>query len=162
MSGLNLVSINVRRDTKFEHLVERLAKNNVDGHRPLFQYIKDLMVFAALVGYTNNEKKPLDSTKDTIPITLHTYSSDEKDSFIYLLALMEKEDAICLKDDNIQDSVQVFEAYCNAGLDIIDKWFLQYPGKTEIDTILEGIYAQIIRNEAANISVSSEDIEVDF
>ena len=159
---LRLISINVRRDRKFEYLVDRLCDKK-SSHRPLFQYIKDLMVFAALVGHANKEMVPLSQGVSTIPITLEVYSSDDKDSFIYLLALMENQDATCLKNENIHEAIRVFEGYCNGGLGLIERWFVDNSSEPDVmNVLLEKIYEQIIINDESGNVIGNADIEVEF
>ena len=160
---LRLSSINVRRDTKFENLVDRLCKESSFSEKSLFPYIKDLMVFAALIGHANKSMIPIPQGSKTIPITLETYSSDEKDSFIYLLALMENKDATCLKNTNIHDAIKIFEGYCNGGLEIIQRWFLEHSSEPDVmNVLLDKIYEQIQKNNDKGSSISNEEIEVEF
>lgn len=160
---LRLSNISVRRDTRFEHLVDRLCKREVSSHGTLFQYIKDLMVFAALVGYANKKKVPINQGANTISITLETYSSDEKDSFIYLLALMENRDTTCLKNENLHEAIRIFEAYCNGGLQLIEQWFLEESSEPDVmNILLNKIHQQIIKNDEDGNTTSNDHIEVEF
>lgn len=160
---LRLSSINVRRDTKYENLVDRLCKENTFSDKSIFPYIKDLMVFAGLIGHANKEMIPIEHGAKTIPITLETYSSDEKDSFIYLLALMENKDASCLKNANIHEAIKIFEGYCNAGLGIIQRWFVENSSEADVmNILLNKIYEQINKNNDKGSSISNEEIEIEF
>lgn len=153
---INWRTIGVKRERKFEQMIAKLSS----GEKNIFKFNKDLMVFAAMIGYSKNDRNPLDS--DTIDIILDTYSSDQKDGFIYLLALMDQRDATCLKDENLHKSVEVFEEYCNGGLKIIQGWLDSNPGDISgIDTILQKIYAQLCDNEKSDV-VDIEDIELEI
>lgn len=136
----------VRRNRKYEPIVDRLCNRKCAySQRPIFQYNKDLMVFAAMVGYTMEVAEELEP--DSIQIVLSTYASDEKDGFIYLIALLKEKDASALKDGRIADSVKYFEKYCNGGLSIIQEWLDENPGDSEgVDTLAEKIYEQILEN----------------
>lgn len=152
---INWRTVGVKRDRKYEELISRLNS----GDRSIFQYIKDIMVFAAMVGYSEGAREPISG--DTIDIILETYSSDEKDGFIYLLALIETQDGACLKDSNLHSSVRIFEEYCNAGLAIINNWLDQNPSDVGgVDTILEKVYERICLNEEEEIP-SNEEIEIE-
>ena len=141
-SKFNWRSVEVRRERRHETLIQRLMLDD----KSIFSFLKDLMVFAAMVGYDLNEKKPLDG--ETIKITLETYSSDGKDGAIYLLALMEKKDALILKDDNLHDAITIFEQYCNAGLYEIAKWLDENPGDPiGVDTLLRKILEKVQIND---------------
>ena len=147
MSGSNSVSrdwrkLDVLRNRKFEHLIEKLVSKRPDGaDRPLFSYNKDLMVFAAMLGYTVGRKGS--TGKDPIKIELETYANDEKDGYIYLLALLEEKDMTILKDDRLKEAIKIFESYCNGGLEIIDLWFNENPQDLDgVDTLLREMIKQ--------------------
>lgn len=160
---VRLSNIGVRRDSRYDGLVKRLCTGGDGFPYPVFQYIKDLMVFAALVGYNNKKMIPIPVGADTISITLETYSTDQNDSFIYLLALMQSKDPHCLKDKNLLETIKVFESYCNGGLEIINNWFIENPSEPDIlNIILDKIYDQVIRNSEVGNKIANEDIEVEF
>jgi dnd system-associated protein 4 len=151
----------VKRDRKNEPLIEKLCTDK-DGTKPVFTFIKDLMVFASMVGYSKNRRKPLGS--DSVSIILETYASDQKDAFIYLLALMTEKNGACLKDENLANSIKIFEEYCNAGLEEIQLWLHENPGDhAGIDTLASKIFEQVIANEKSQNKVDNpEDIDPDF
>jgi dnd system-associated protein 4 len=152
------LGINVNRDRKHESLVEKLTQ----GEHVIFTHNKDLMVFAAMVGYSAKKTRPVGPNK--IQITLGTYANTQQDTYIYLLALLETKDATCLKGDNLNDAVKVFEGYCNAGLDIIQSWIDENPGDpTGIDTLEKKILEQIIKNEvSSHENTDNGSLEVAF
>lgn len=152
-------NLNVNRDRRHENLVEHLVTNSQTS---LFRFNKDLMVFAAMLGYNYGLKKPLSS--DTIQIILQTYHNTEDDGFIYLLALIDKRDAKYLKNDNLSEAIKVFEEYCNGGLDLLQDWFASNPADTEkIDTlemkILEYLHTQ---QDSPMHRISNDDLDVEF
>jgi dnd system-associated protein 4 len=151
----------VKRDRKHEPLVDMLCSAKT-GNKSIFNYNKDLMVFAAMVGYSKGKRKPLSS--DGISIILETYASDQKDAFIYLIILITERDGASLKDENLQSSIKIFEEYCNAGLEEIQLWLDESPGDYEgIDTLVQKIYEQVIDNERQTVVTDNpEDIEPDF
>lgn len=151
---INWRTVGVKRERKHEALISRLTMDS----KGIFQYLKDLMVFAAMVGHFYGDRKPL--AGETIEIILDTYASDQKDGFIYLLGLMEFKDGELLKDKRLKDSVSVFEEYCNAGLYVIESWLDDNPGDPSgVDTLLQKIYERLAENEK-EASVSNDDIEV--
>jgi dnd system-associated protein 4 len=151
----------VKRDRKNEPLIDKLCTDK-DGNKPVFTFIKDLMVFASMVGYSRDRRKPLGS--DSVSIILETYANDQKDAFIYLLALMTEKNGVCLKDENLTNSIKIFEEYCNAGLEEIQLWLDESPGDhAGIDTLASKIFEQVIANEKSqNKTDNPEDIDVDF
>ncbi|MFY0657275.1 MAG: hypothetical protein JXR12_11075 [Neptunomonas phycophila] len=152
------LGVNVNRDRKHEPLVERLTQ----GDHVIFSHNKDLMVFAAMVGYSLDKSEPISS--DKIQITLGTYANTQQDTYIYLLALLKMKDATCLKSENLNDAVKVFEGYCNAGLSIIQSWIDENPGDpTGIDTLEGKILEQVFLNEQrSQENLNNDDLEVDF
>jgi dnd system-associated protein 4 len=153
--------LSVKRDRCHEPLVDKLCFDK-DGNKPVFSFLKDLMLFASMVGYSEGKRKVLGT--DSISILLETYASDQKDSFIYLLALMNKKDGIVLKDENLPEAIKIFEEFCNAGLEKIQLWLDENPGDHEgIDTLNKKIYEQVIINEQAQgIIDDPDDLAIEF
>ncbi|MDI4650510.1 MULTISPECIES: hypothetical protein [Pseudoalteromonas] len=152
------LGVNVNRDRKHEPIVEKLTQ----GDHVIFSHNKDLMVFAAMVGYSQNKFEPVGS--DKIQITLGTYANTQQDTYIYLLALLKTKDATCLKNENLNEAVKVFEGYCNAGLSIIQSWMDENPGDpTGVDTLEKKIVEQALRNEQrSQQNFNNDNLEVDF
>ena len=143
--SIKWTNIGIQRDRKFEPLINKLLKTDV----AVFAHNKDLMVFAAMVGFANKKFMPLQCLQsDRIQITLDTYETTQQDTFVYLLALVEKRNVDCLKTENLTESVKVFEGFCNAGLNIIQGWFDDNPGDPiGIETIVDKVIEQTIINE---------------
>lgn len=152
----------VKRDRKHEPLVEKLTVDKSETGRPIFSFKKDLMVFAAMIGYSKKRRSKI--SRDNISIILETYHKDDQDGFIYLIALMTKKDVTILKDQNLLDAIVIFEEYCNYGLEEIQLWLDENPGDIEaIDTLSEKIFDQVILNEEKyKDKVGSDQISVDF
>ncbi|MEZ2693527.1 DNA phosphorothioation-associated protein 4 [Psychrobacter faecalis] len=161
MSGINRKDwrgLNVYRDRRHENLIKTLVE---DKDTAIFTYNKDLMVFAAMIGYSYNKKLAL--SDDKISISLGTYYNSEDDGFIYLLALMENKNATCLKAPNLASSIRIFEEYGNGGLDLIQDWFRSNPTDiSRVETIETKIWEYIKSQEAAGVDISNDDLEVDF
>ncbi|MGZ9899856.1 hypothetical protein [Shewanella gaetbuli] len=151
----------VKRDRRHEPLVEKLCTDK-DGNKQVFRFFKDLMVFSSMVGYSKGKRKPLST--DTISIILDTYATDEKDAFVYLLALMTEKNGACLKDANLPASIKIFEEYCNAGLEEIQLWLDENPGDhIGIDTLAGKIFEQVIANEKSQNKIDNpEELDVGF
>ena len=153
-------NIHIYRDNKYQHIVKKLVE---DRESSIFTYIKDLMVFAAMIGHCFNKRLPLESYTNATSIILGTYASTEDDGFIYFIALMENKNATCLKDQNLLQSVKIFEEYCNGGLDLINDWFNSNPGDTlKTETIEKKLLEMIDFNEANKKHGSNDDLEVDL
>lgn len=145
----------VKRDRRFESLILVLSS----GQTTVFQHLKDIMVFAAMVGFSSGTRRSLNSN-DTISIILDTYSTDNKDSFIYLLAMMENKNAVCLKDENLAESIKIFEEYCNSGLYIIEGWRDENPADDITDIILNKIYEKLEETHDTGLEVDNSSLEL--
>jgi len=152
---VNWRKLNINRDRRFEGLIESL--NSLDT--PIFTYIKDIMVFAAMVGYSENSRRSI-TKSGSIPILLETYATDQKDSFIYLLALMESKDATLLKDENLSNALVIFEEFCNGGLYIIESWIEAKPADSPIDIILSNIYDKLIESESSDFAIDNSALKL--
>lgn len=152
-------NIQINRDRKHENLVQHLVEN---PNTAIFNFNKDLMVFAAILGYHYGIKRPLSS--DTIQIVLQTYHSTEDDGYIYLLALLENKNATCLKNENLVESKKIFEEYCNGGLELLQDWFDSNPADVEkIDTLQQKVEEHIRQNFATYQQDENTDFgEIDF
>ena len=155
-SAFNWRSVGVKRERTHEALIQRLTI----GGTTIFSYLKDLMVFAAMVGFSENQRRSL--TGPTIEISLDTYSSDQKDGFIYLLGLTEVRNGVCLKNENLRETVRIFEEYCNGGLYIITKWLDANPSDpVGLDTLLDKVFQKLAQNRSDE-QVSPQDIEINL
>lgn len=129
----------VRRDRQFEPLIKKLYSDS----NAIFKHLKDIMVLAALIGYSEGKSEPLEGS-NTIPITLHTYENDDQDSFIYLLALLSTKNTQVLENENLTEAIKIFEGYCNAGLRILNGWVNEEPSRLIEDILLDKIYRKIV------------------
>jgi dnd system-associated protein 4 len=129
--------LSVSRDSRFIALEMKLCstKNSSNGHF-IFSTVKELMVFAALVGFQLDEFQSLKSKTDSTPILLETYASTKHDSFIYLIALSKEKSLDILKDEHLRDAISIFEGYCNGGLKHIDDWIIDNIGEPLVSDVL--------------------------
>lgn len=127
----------VRRDARFESLEERFCSTKgAKGDNRAFATVKELMVFAAMVGYQLDDYQPLESKVNTTPILLETYANTGHDAYIYLVALAKEPSLDMLKDENLRDAIRIFEGYCNSGLKQIDSWIMNNIGEPLVTNIL--------------------------
>lgn len=154
-------NINVRRNRKYEAVVDRLCSRRSEyTSKPIFEFNKDLMVFAAVLGFSKGRREELEP--DSIQITLQTYASDEKDGFIYLLSLVETKDVSCLKDENLSSAVKIFEQYCNGGLALICDWLEDNPGDIEgVDTLISHLSDELADQREKTVT-SPKEVDVEF
>jgi dnd system-associated protein 4 len=118
---------NIYRDDKHDKIVKLLAEEpHPQLKRSIFKTIRELLCFAAVVGYHDGSKKKLGKKTTEIPGRVFE-NSDEALDIIYLLALADKKNADILRDENENESVSIFEQYANGGLDVIDRWLKENP-----------------------------------
>ncbi|CAH6804723.1 conserved hypothetical protein [Vibrio chagasii] len=117
--------LQVYRDSRFESLESKLCTNKGSTDPNSFGAIKDLMVFAALVGFQLGKYEPLNDKSRSTSILLETYASTNKDSYIYLIALSKEPSLDILKNEQLRKAISIFEGYCNGGLKHIDSWLMK-------------------------------------
>lgn len=164
----------VLRNRKYEPLVELLCtERNPVTNKAIFTFNKDLMVFAAMVGYTHDVQEEVED--GAIKIVLQTYATDNKDSFIYMLALMEQKKmeertdnassaagSHILKNENIRQAVKPFERYCNGGLKLIKQWFDDSPGEANpADILVKQLWAQANKDHQSENN-APDPAEIEF
>jgi dnd system-associated protein 4 len=137
VNGIEWHKLRVHRENKFEVLVNKLcATKDAKNHNAVFKTVKELMVFAALVGYQLDKFKPLDTRVNSTSISMDTYASTDHDAYIYLLALTKSPVLETIKDENLKDAIGIFEGYCNGGLHHIDDWLIKNIDEPIIKDIL--------------------------
>ena len=130
---------NVYRSKIHEDMVQLLARTTVDkAETSLFTTIRQLMIFAALLGYSQNRKIPLDKTKGVEYIQIHIFENDL--DYINMIALADQQNPEIFKDNNNFDVIEVFEEYANGGFEIINGWLAQYNDHSGQKAIIQGLY----------------------
>jgi dnd system-associated protein 4 len=117
----------VSRDKKYEDLVKLLAeKQHPKLTGSLFRTIRELLCFAAVLGYHYDKKVPLG--KNTLEIPGRVFeNSDFATDIIYLLALCSERTAEILKPERENEVIKIFEEFANGGLGVIEDWFKETP-----------------------------------
>lgn len=130
--------MSVCRASCFESLEENFCstKRSHSNSDSLFSTVKEFMVFSALVGYQLDKFKPLTTKVSTTSILLETYATTKHDAYIYLIALAKEPSLDILKDVNLRDAINIFEGYCNGGLEIIDSWVMHNLGEPLMTDVL--------------------------
>lgn len=129
--------LSVHRDSRFEALEKRFCSTkDSKNDDAVFSTVKELMVFAALVGYQFDCYQPMDPKVKSTPILLDTYATTGHDAYIYLIALSKAPHLDMLKDESLRDAISIFEAYCNGGLHHIDNWIMKNIGEPLMTNIL--------------------------
>lgn len=108
--------IRVRRPDRFEVLLQQLRGGEVG-----FTTLKDVLLFAAGVGVTQNRRVAFEKSGE--PIRYDTLTSDAwAEPFISMIAACAAiDDPEILDDTRLEQRVLVFEEYANGGLEYIQE-----------------------------------------
>lgn len=139
---------NINRSKNYEDLVQRLAMLKLpDAERTLFPTIRELLCFAALLGYSEGRRLPLDLTAGTEDVSYQQFERGDAEDLIYLIALAETKDPDVLKDGKEGRCAHIFEEYANGGLQILHDTMLrsggEYPDRDILELLLKSGYLNI-------------------
>jgi dnd system-associated protein 4 len=119
----------IKRDDDYEDIVKALGERpHPDNRQPVFGTMRDVLVFAAAVGYSQNKSKPLGKKTSDIPFRIFE-SKPELVEFMYLLALASSKDKdiVQASTENDDKIATIFEQYANGGLELISEWLHENP-----------------------------------
>lgn len=136
MLSNDLLTKAVRRNNHYNDVVSILVNGTLSGEFnsnkiKIFNNIKDVIVFAAFVGEYFDIKEMVNS-KDSTGITLQTFggSGSGKDSnidqhnLIFMMSLLTHEDMNMIRDEKVNEAIELFELYSNGGLSKIKSWLV--------------------------------------
>lgn len=117
----------IKRPDQFEAVVRLLAEtpHPVTG-RSIFSTMRELLCFAAVLGFAQARRTPLAQVKNEIDGRIFENSQQALD-LIYLIALADAKDASILQPDREDEMLRVFEEYAATGLGVIDTWLKERP-----------------------------------
>lgn len=129
----DIINKDVRRNKKYEDVVKLLVNGSFEGNsseKKIFVYIKDLIIFAAMVGRKHERKEKVES--ENIGITLNTFSGGggkgsnvDQHNIIFMFGLLTFKDMNYLRDEKVDESIKIFEEYSNGGLSVIKEWLIE-------------------------------------
>lgn len=129
---------NINRSRQYEDTVQLLAAQKLPGSdRSLFPTIRELLCFAALLGYSEKRRVPLDRSKGVEDVSYQQFERGDAEDLIYLIALADTHDPEVLKDGEEGRCADIFEEYANGGLGIIKDALLRSGGEDPNRAILE-------------------------
>lgn len=131
-------SPNINRSRTHEDMVQRLAVQKLPGtDRQLFPTIRELLCFAALLGYSEKRRLPLDKDAGVEDVSYQQFERGDAEDLTYLIALAETKDPEVLKDGEESKCAEIFEEYANGGLQIMREAMLRGGGEYPDRDILE-------------------------
>ena len=135
---MNVRSPNINRSRIHEDMVQRLAMQKLPNtERTLFPTIRELLCFAALLGYSEKRRVPIDKEKGVEDVSYQQFERGDAEDLIYLIALAETRDPEILKDGEESRCAEIFEEYANGGLHILGEALRRGGGEYPDRDILE-------------------------
>jgi dnd system-associated protein 4 len=129
--------LNVNRSTSNESVINPLAKSAGPGNVTPFNTIRELLCFAAMLGFAKGERRPLVGEKEDIARS--TFEENDSYDFVFLIGVAETNSLDILKDGNEAELNRIFEEYAQGGLDIIATWMTQYNDPKGFRAIVRGL-----------------------
>ncbi|GGL93654.1 DNA phosphorothioation-associated protein 4 [Micromonospora yangpuensis] len=123
----------VRRPADKAELIARLA----EGNGSVFPSMRDLFVFAAALGKVDERRRPLTrAAKD--PIRLDLFRTDAGHELLLqcLAVLAHPNDAEILREDRVDERIEIFEEYVNGGLELLQEHLDAGKLKTDDEVIV--------------------------
>lgn len=112
----------------FAGVVTRLCTNpHTVTHQPVFATLRDLLCFAAALGFEEQCRVSLEGDQDDF-VDGRVFSNHQPSlDLLYLVALASKRDMNVLRDENESEMVDIFEEFANGGLQILNDWLHASP-----------------------------------
>lgn len=92
-------------------------------HPGMYDYNTGVLVLAAVIGLTNNREREVGSQRNEI--STDTFDRQDYDkgvklsTFIYLIALLSKQDLNLLRTENEEEVIRIFERYAAGGFEYL-------------------------------------------
>jgi len=119
---------NLRRSKQWTGLIDRLVEEKDPGTgQTAFPTLRELMVFAATLGYEETRHEPLG--EDTIDMVEGRVfpRSDVALDLLYLIALASERKVEIIDEEHEEQALARFEAFANGGFAILDSWLDVHP-----------------------------------
>jgi dnd system-associated protein 4 len=149
----------VRRSKRHETLVRQLAEaNHPHASRPIFPTMRELMCFAAVLGFEKDRKRPLDVT--TSEIDGRTFENHQQSlDLIYLIALADTKNVDVLRENNEDQCLGIFEQYAEGGFEEIAAWLKERPEDENGDeAILQALQKKGFLGEGRSVDAAIHDV----
>ena len=148
---------NINRSRIHEDMVQVLAVEKLNGARwSLFPTIRELLCFAALLGYSEGRRVPLDRSQGVEDVSYQQFERGDAEDLIYLIALAETKDPSVLKDGEEGRCATIFEEYVNGGLEVIRTAMRQgggeFPDRDILELLKQRDYMELEPEEEIDVS----------
>jgi dnd system-associated protein 4 len=109
----------VRRPSEYDDIFNDLREKGI------FPTYKDMMVFAAALGFRRGNRKAFQKSSE--PIDIEIFRGDFDRTIISVIAVEETEDPRMIAPSREDERIRIFEEYANGGFDILRREI--YEGK---------------------------------
>jgi dnd system-associated protein 4 len=119
---------NLRRSKQWTGLIDRLVEEeDPETGQTAFPTLRELMVFAATLGYEQSRQEPLgEDTVDLVEGRVFPRSDVALD-LLYLIALASERKVEIIDEEHEEQAITRFESYANGGFAILDSWLDAHP-----------------------------------
>jgi dnd system-associated protein 4 len=150
----------VVRSKEHEDMVQKLARRSVDGKPTVFGTIRELICFAAMLGYQMGQRSIITDKKRGESVMIEEFNRNDTVDLIYLVAVADTAGTEVLKSDAEIDMVSIFEEYANGGFEILKAWLHRYQDQTGFQAILQGLKENgFIDNETVDMQTILESFK---
>jgi dnd system-associated protein 4 len=154
---------NLRRSKQWTGLIDRLVEEkDPETGQTAFPTLRELMVFAATLGYEQARREPLgDDSVDFVEGRVFPRSDVALD-LLYLIALAAERKVEAIDEEHEETALTVFEAYANGGFAVMDSWLDAHPAdESPIRSLMTDLRRHgFLDNDAAHDGVP-EDVVFD-
>jgi dnd system-associated protein 4 len=120
--------------------------------------MRELMCFAAVLGFEREQMKPLDTV--TMEIDGRTFEGhDQSRDVIYLLALAHEKNVDVLREEHEDRCLTIFEQYAEGGFAELSAWLKERPEDENGDAaILSALQKRGFLGEARSVDQAVHDV----
>ena len=159
--SMEIYNKNIKRNNKYNDVVNLLVYGSLnetkDVNKKIFNDIKDLIIFSAMIGKKHERKESVE--KDNTGIILGTFSGAgsskgsrvDQHNIIFMFGLLTFKDMNYMRDKNIDKTIDIFEQYSNGGLQIIKEWLIESSWNSL--ALLDKILDEIQSDSSAGIEI---------
>ncbi len=123
MTGTSAAAPRVRRPKDKEEVIQRL----VDPNRGCFSEIRDVLTFAATLGYAHGRREPLAAVKEPIRWEVAKHRRGTEHLVGMLAVASNPDDKDIAAGSRLNEQIAVYEEYANGGLAILQTALDQSP-----------------------------------
>jgi dnd system-associated protein 4 len=126
----------IRRSQQFEETVRRLAEvQHPEAGRSVFPTMRELVCFAAVLGFECERKRPIDPQTNEIDGRIFSNSAQALD-LLYLIGLADSRNIDILREEKEEEMIGIFEQYAQGGFEVIEGWLRAKPEDLDGDEAL--------------------------